>query len=121
MSSDKFPVKTFNQLDTLYSHARDNNDFEKYWLPGIKDGHRLDVEELFSSLGKEQFEEDKNLTRLSNELEARGLEFKRNHILETEKFWEFNMAVYADSNVLKHIPDWDGWAKVYGPSDQVPH
>ena len=31
------------------------------------------------------------------------------------------MAVYADSSVLKHIPSWDGWEKVYSPSDQVPH
>ena len=27
------------------------------------------------------------------------------------------MAIYGNSKFLKHIPDWEGWDKVYKPSE----
>lgn len=32
-----------------------------------------------------------------------------------------NMALYKDSSILKYVPNWDGWDKIYKPSDIVPH
>lgn len=92
MLSETYSPDTFNHFDIFHSHGMDVGDKNKYWYTGIKNGQRTSLQKLWCKLGKEQLEENREHTPLSNELAVRSLEFKENKVLDPEMYWEFDDA-----------------------------